>query len=170
MIAALWLAACAGDDGVGTEAGSGGAESSEGASSSSSAPSSSSGPTSSGDGTSSTGEDVDEATLLVTEFTIPAGATVVEFEFEADGEAPPFSTVGAPVRVAVVDRSHPARDQSQLCMGNHPLNGCATVDYGAFGITHDNRLTVAGDGAPVELHLHKDRSVQPLAEPLPPDE
>ena len=67
-------------------------------------------------------------------------------------------------------RSHPARDQSQLCMGNHPLNGCATVDYGAFGITHDNRLTVAGDGAPVELHLHKDRSVQPRAEPLPPDE
>lgn len=37
---------------------------------------------------------------------------------------------------------------------SHPLDGCTTVDYGAFGMTHDNRITFegpAGPGALVQL-------------------
>ncbi|MCA9692117.1 MAG: hypothetical protein KC636_21115 [Myxococcales bacterium] len=113
---------------------------------------------------------VAEATLVRGEFTIPAGAVVDAFVFSAEGEPPPFSTVGADVIVRVLDLTHPERDQTSLCSGNHPLNGCATVDYGAFGDTYDNHLIVAGEGGPIALHLFKDRTIQFGPEPLPPDE
>lgn len=112
----------------------------------------------------------EEVVLLRAQVTIPSHTKVVEFDAEATGVAPDFATDGAAVKVSIVDLTHPDRDQSDLCSGNHPLNGCATVDYGAFGSTHDNRLTVAGAGGEVALHLYKDRSIQALAEVLAPDE
>ncbi len=108
--------------------------------------------------------------LAVGTFTIPAGATVEEFSFTApfDGGATILS--GETVVVAIRDLSHPRRDQTVLCPGNHPLDGCATVDYGAFGMTHDNRITFEGPRGPWAIHLFKDRSIQPEPEPLPVNE
>ncbi|MEZ4449810.1 MAG: hypothetical protein R3B09_10030 [Nannocystaceae bacterium] len=123
------------------------------------------------DATTTTGvEGPHEVELLRAQVTIPSHTKVVEFDAAAVGVAPSFATDGASVTISVVDLTHPDRDQSALCSGNHPLNGCATVDYGAFGFTHDNRLVVAGEGGDVDLHLYKDRSVQALAEDLAPDE
>ncbi len=123
------------------------------------------------DGMMDVGMEVDELELVRAEFTIPAGTTVQEFDFEAEGVAPPFDTTGGLIAVSVLDLTHPDREQSELCPGSHPLDGCATIDYGAFGMTHDNRMLVerAGGGA-AELHLYKDRGVESMAEPLPPSE
>jgi len=116
-----------------------------------------------------TGE-VPMGVLLQATFTIPAGATVEEFSFSAPLDVGPTILSGESVVVAVRDLSHPERDQSVLCPGSHPLDGCATVDYGAFGMTHDNRITFEGPRGPWAIHLYKDRSLQLDAEELPINE
>ena len=104
------------------------------------------------------------------EFTIPAGARVEEFSFNTETEFNPGILTGRDVLVAVTDLSQPRRDQADLCPGSHPLDGCATVDYGAFGMTHDNRISFEGPDGPVAIHLYKDWSLQPEPEPLPANE
>lgn len=103
-------------------------------------------------------------------FVIPAGTIVDAFTFQAEADWAPGDLDGRTLVVAVVDVSHPERDQTELCPGNHPLNGCATVDYGAFGDTYDNRVTFEGPRGPWSIHMYKDRSLQLEAEPLPPSE
>jgi len=73
------------------------------------------------------------------------------------------------LEVSVLDISRPERDQTALCP-SHPLDGCATVDYGAFGFTHDNRILAPSADGEVAIHLFKDRSLHADAEALPPDE
>lgn len=92
--------------------------------------------------------------LALATMTIPRGTRVQEFDFTADGAAPTASTIGATLVVSVRDRSHADRDQSAICPNDHPLDGCPTVDYGAFGDTHDNRISFG----PIAFHLYKDRS------------
>jgi hypothetical protein len=108
--------------------------------------------------------------LALATMTIPRGTTVREFDFRADGPAPTASTIGATLVVTVLDASHPNRDQSAICPNDHPLDGCPTVDYGAFGDTHDNRITLMSASGPIAFHLYKDRSIEPDAEPLAPFE
>ena len=100
-------------------------------------------------------------------FTIPAGTVVQEFSFQAEADFAPGILDGQTLAVAITDLSHPRRDQQVLCPGNHPLDGCATVDYGAFGTPHDNRITFDGANGPLTVHLYKDRTLQPEPEPLP---
>ena len=103
-------------------------------------------------------------------FTIPAGTVVEEFSFTSTLDVVPGVLDGREIVVAVTDVTHPDRNQDELCPGSHPLDGCATVDYGAFGNTHDNRISFEGAKGPVSIHLYKDRSLQPDAEPLPSSE
>lgn len=103
-------------------------------------------------------------------FVIPAGTVVEEFSFTSTADFSPGILDGRTLVVAVTDLSHPDRDQDVLCPGSHPLDGCATVDYGAFGNTHDNRISFEGAEGPLSIHLYKDRSLQAEAEPLPPNE
>jgi hypothetical protein len=106
--------------------------------------------------------------LASARFTIPAGTVVQEFDFSAEGEA--GFEAGTPIVVAVRDVTHTDRDEATLCPGSHPLDGCATVDYGAFGSTHDNSITLEGEDGSFAIHLFKDRSLEPEAEPLPDSE
>lgn len=121
------------------------------------------------DGTDSTGLEP-TGVLAVGTFTIPSGATVEEFSFTAPLLSGPSLLSGEQVVVAVRDLTHPRRDQTVLCTNNHPLDGCATVDYGAFGMTHDNRISFEGPDGPWAIHLYKDRSLQVRPEPLPVNE
>lgn len=105
--------------------------------------------------------------LVAARFTIPAGTVVEELVYGAQGTAVDGPTTGRTIVVAIRDLTHVDRDQDALCPGSHPLDGCATVDYGAFGIPHDNHLVVDGISGPVELHLHKSREVLAITEPLP---
>ena len=106
--------------------------------------------------------------LVVGTFTIPAGARVEEFAFDATGIA--GAPAGTLVAVRIRDLTHPNRDQTKLCPASHPLDGCATVDYGAFGMTHDNHILYESPDGAAELHLYKDRSLQAESEPLLPNE
>ncbi len=119
---------------------------------------------------SSTGAGLDGGVFAIRTFEIPAGATVEEFSFAATTEFNPGLLDGREILVALLDVSHPERNQEELCPGSHPLDGCATVDYGAFGMTHDNRITFEGADGPLSIHLYKDRSLQPEPEPLPANE
>lgn len=103
-------------------------------------------------------------------FEIPSNATVEEFSFTANAAFSPGILDGREIVVAVVDISHPKRDQLEICPGSHPLDGCATVDYGAFGMTHDNRISFEGADGPITIHLFKDRTLQPDPESLPASE
>ena len=103
-------------------------------------------------------------------FEIPSNATVEEFSFTANTAFSPGILDGREIVVAVVDLSHPKRDQLEICPGNHPLDGCATVDYGAFGTTHDNRISFEGADGPITIHLFKDRTLQLEPESLPASE
>ncbi|MEM6993680.1 MAG: hypothetical protein AAF721_24415 [Myxococcota bacterium] len=123
-----------------------------------------------GDGSSGDSGGTASGVFAIGTFEIPSNATVEEFSFTATTEFNPGVLDGRELLVAITDVSHPERNQDELCPGSHPLDGCATVDYGAFGMTHDNRISFEGDGAPVVLHLYKDRSLQPEPEPLPPNE
>ena len=100
-------------------------------------------------------------------FEIPAGTVVEAFSFTGEVSSVPGVLDGRTLLVAVRDLSHPERDQDALCPGSHPLDGCATVDYGAFGMTYDNRISFQGADGPLVVHLYKDRSLQPEPEPLP---
>ena len=111
--------------------------------------------------------DDQQGAFAVGSFVIPAGTIVDAFTFEAEAEWAPGDLDGRTLLVAVVDISHPDRDQTELCPGNHPLDGCATVDYGAFGDTYDNRVTFEGPRGPWSVHMYKDRSLQLEPEPLP---
>lgn len=112
-------------------------------------------------------EGVPAGVLLRTTFTIPADTVVEEFSFTAPVQLPPTMLSGETLVLAVRDLSHPERDQAVLCPGSHPLDGCATVDYGAFGTPHDNRVTFEGPRGPWSIHFYKDRSIQLEPEPLP---
>ncbi len=159
--------------GSGAEAGAGGdtpgSSSNSASSSDDGGPSS---PTADGDDSSSATSESGGAAgpFASVRFTIPAGTVVEEFSFDADADAVPGALDGRTLWVSVVDVSHPRREQSELCPGSHPLDGCATVDYGAFGMTHDNRVTLEGVDGPLSVHLYKDRSLQREPEPLPASE
>jgi hypothetical protein len=98
-------------------------------------------------------------------YTVPSNTVVEEFDFEAQGVGA-FNLTGGRLVVSVLDLTHTDRDQSTLCTNDHPLDGCATVDYGAFGPTHDNRISVDGASGELSFHLWTDRSVRLDAEPL----
>jgi len=117
-----------------------------------------------------TGPGMQTGLLASATFVIPAGSTVEEYSFNTTTLFDPGSLDGRALTVNVTDISHPERDQAALCPGNHPLDGCATVDYGAFGTTHDNRVSFEGADGPLSVHLYKDRSLQPEPEDLPVNE
>lgn len=114
--------------------------------------------------------DAEGGVIATASFTIPAGTVVEEFSFTSTLDVVPGLLDGRNIIVAVTDVTHPDRNQDDLCPGSHPLDGCATVDYGAFGNTHDNRISFEGADGPLSIHLYKDRSLQPEAEPLPASE
>jgi hypothetical protein len=121
------------------------------------------------------GPDGSMETVLVTGmYTVPAGTVVQEVTFKATGIGA-FDLTGGRLTVAVTDLSHPNRDQNVVCGPNtdypdHPLDGCATVDYGAFGPHYDNRITVDGASGPLSFHMYTDRSLKLDPEPLMQDE
>lgn len=123
-----------------------------------------------GESSSSGGPPEGPVLLARARFEIPADTVVQNFAFDGETLVVADGLHGL-LAIDVVDLTHPDRDQDALCPSNHPLDGCATVDYGAFGQTHDNRaLALRPDGSEVAFHLYKDRSLQADAEPLPPDE
>lgn len=128
-----------------------------------------SGSTGTGEGEASDASSLPAGILASTSFVVPSGTVVEEFHFETELLVEPGVVAGTLV-VAVADLSHPRRDQATLCPSSHPLDGCATVDYGAFGMTHDNRVTFEGPRGPWAVHLYKDRSLAPEPEMLPLNE
>ena len=74
------------------------------------------------------------------------------------------STVGSRLVLALRDVSRP----DQRCDREHPLSGCATVDWSDFGGVFDNRLTLSLGAGEQDFFLSESGSLMLVAEAFSP--
>ena len=74
------------------------------------------------------------------------------------------STVGSRLVLALRDVSRP----DQRCDREHPLSGCATVDWSDFGGVFDNRLTLSLSAAERNFFLSESGSLMIVADAFSP--